>query len=62
MYEECLSTRGTWVGEDSSTPGEGTSLLKVTPWAADLSVAGDGVGVVSHAGSSALRLLAYGPA
>jgi len=37
---------------------EGTPLVKRTSWSAGLSVCGDGVGVVAHAGSVALRLLA----
>ena len=37
---------------------EGTRLVKRTSWSAGLSVAGDGTGVVAHAGSVATRLLA----
>ena len=37
---------------------EGTPLVKRTSWSAGLSVSGGGVGVVAHAGSVALRLLA----
>ncbi|WP_205744792.1 IS1380 family transposase [Yimella sp. RIT 621] len=37
---------------------EGTSQVKRNAWSAGLSVTGDGVGVVAHAGSVGLRLLA----
>jgi len=37
---------------------EGTPLVKATSWSSGLVVSGDGVGVVAHAGSIALRLLA----
>jgi hypothetical protein len=37
---------------------EGTPQVKRTSWSAGLSVTGDGVGVVAHAGSVALRLVA----
>ncbi len=37
---------------------EGTPLVKRTSWSSGLSVTADGSGVVAHAGSVALRLLA----
>ncbi len=37
---------------------EGTPQVKRTSWSAGLSVTGGGTGVVAHAGSAALRLLA----
>ena len=37
---------------------EGTWYVKSTTWATGLSVSGDGVGVVAHAGGTAVRLLA----
>jgi len=37
---------------------EGTSQVKHTTWSAGLSVSADGRGVVAHAGSVAVRLLA----
>ena len=54
---KCLSTRGNVGLRRLKNPEiEGTPLVKATSWSSGLVVSGDGVGVVAHAGSIALRL------
>lgn len=56
---KCLLTTGYLDLRRFKNPiAEGTSQMHRTSWSAGLSVSGDGVGVIAHTGSIALRMVA----